>query len=221
MNKIILWVLLILIVVAGGYYLLNRDMGGNVGETNNQEIVKYFQEQMIALGIADIGHPIEGFDDNMLMMAFPGLVPSDFAGVEAFEGHYEVVGGESTFVRDATEPMSSAERTVSDAGYITLLNNVSTRLESPATTEVEVVEIIEIINTSERVQTSLGQGVRVLGITITPQEVLEDSRCPADAQCIWAGAIKVRGALTASVTSAQTFELTKPVTTEGLQVEMV
>jgi hypothetical protein len=38
----------------------------------------------------------------------------------------------------------------------------------------------------------LGQSVHVDGITVRPERVIEDSRCPANANCIWAGRVVVR-----------------------------
>lgn len=38
----------------------------------------------------------------------------------------------------------------------------------------------------------LGDDIRVDGNTIRPVEVLEDSRCPIDATCVWAGRVRVR-----------------------------
>jgi hypothetical protein len=38
----------------------------------------------------------------------------------------------------------------------------------------------------------LGERVQVDGPAVTPVEVLEDSRCPADVQCVWAGRLRVR-----------------------------
>ena len=39
---------------------------------------------------------------------------------------------------------------------------------------------------------ALGDGFDAGGATVTPIEVLEDSRCPVDAQCIWAGQLRIR-----------------------------
>lgn len=38
---------------------------------------------------------------------------------------------------------------------------------------------------------ALGQVASVNGLTVRPLEVLEDSRCPANVQCVWAGRIVV------------------------------
>ena len=38
----------------------------------------------------------------------------------------------------------------------------------------------------------LGQTVRLGSVSVTPLEVVEDSRCPADVQCVWAGRLVLR-----------------------------
>lgn len=38
----------------------------------------------------------------------------------------------------------------------------------------------------------LGQTVRVSGPTVRPLKVIEDSRCPANARCVWAGRVVLR-----------------------------
>ena len=39
---------------------------------------------------------------------------------------------------------------------------------------------------------ALGQMAETNGIRVQPLELLEDSRCPADVQCVWAGRMVVR-----------------------------
>jgi hypothetical protein len=39
---------------------------------------------------------------------------------------------------------------------------------------------------------SLGERVYVDGPYVTPLEVLEDSRCPADVMCVWAGRLRIK-----------------------------
>jgi hypothetical protein len=38
----------------------------------------------------------------------------------------------------------------------------------------------------------IGQTVRVGGPTVKPLAVIEDSRCPADVVCVWAGQVRLR-----------------------------
>lgn len=37
----------------------------------------------------------------------------------------------------------------------------------------------------------IGQTFRVNGLRITPIKVIEDSRCPMNARCIWAGTVRI------------------------------
>lgn len=45
---------------------------------------------------------------------------------------------------------------------------------------------------SELAWAALGQQIVVGGIAVTPRELLEDSRCPANVQCVWAGQVRLR-----------------------------
>lgn len=67
----------------------------------------------------------------------------------------------------------------------------------------------------------LGETTNLLGIKITPLQVLEDSRCPIDVQCIQAGTLRLRANLeTASGVSEQVFLLGESITTEAAMVKM-
>ena len=181
----------------------------------------YFRQRLVASGVADVGQPIEGFDAGLLMLAFPGLLESDFHMVETLEGHYEFKGGALTHVRNQDQPVSSAERTVSDEGYATLLLNVSSRMDMKAGTEADVDRIIAAINTDETIQTKIDQGGSAFGVTIVPLEVMEDSRCPSDVQCIWAGTVRLRARVeSGGGTSEETFELGKAVQKAGVEITL-
>ena len=39
---------------------------------------------------------------------------------------------------------------------------------------------------------ALNETVSVDGLKVTPKEVLEDSRCPQNARCVWAGRLRLR-----------------------------
>lgn len=40
---------------------------------------------------------------------------------------------------------------------------------------------------------AIGQGQQLArGLTVTPLEVLEDSRCPVEADCVWEGRVRIR-----------------------------
>lgn len=45
------------------------------------------------------------------------------------------------------------------------------------------------------VEARLGETVRLGDVSVRPIAVVEDSRCPADVQCVWAGRLRLRAAL--------------------------
>ncbi len=47
----------------------------------------------------------------------------------------------------------------------------------------------------ELVWAALGQQAVVGTVAVTPLELLEDSRCPANVQCVWAGQVRNRAAI--------------------------
>lgn len=60
------------------------------------------------------------------------------------------------------------------------------------------------------------------GVTLTPREVIEDSRCPTDVQCIQAGRVRLRATLTSGLgTANQVFLVGEPITTEAEAVTLV
>lgn len=59
----------------------------------------------------------------------------------------------------------------------------------------------------------LNEEVRIGDLRVTPLAVLEDSRCPADATCVWAGRVRLRVAI--SGTGEQVMEINQPVAVSG------
>jgi hypothetical protein len=75
---------------------------------------------------------------------------------------------------------------------------------------------------TERIEASIGASVGGLGIEIEPLEVIEDSRCPIDVECIQAGTVRVRTLLTSGLgTANQIFELGQTITTEAEMVTLI
>ncbi|KND47119.1 MAG: hypothetical protein AB199_01665 [Parcubacteria bacterium C7867-004] len=54
-------------------------------------------------------------------------------------------------------------------------------------------EALPIPGTVEARTVALGEIVTAFGVSVTPLEVVEDSRCPANANCIQAGTVRVQG----------------------------
>lgn len=68
----------------------------------------------------------------------------------------------------------------------------------------------------------IGQPVRVGDLIITPKKLVEDSRCPVDARCVWAGRVVVKSTIAGSGW-ADTADLTlgEPYGTHGKVVALV
>lgn len=210
-----------MIVVVGVFAVWNGNGKNVVTVEPNDALSEYFEDKMIEWAVADVGQPIEGFDSDLLTAAYPGLVAADFDGVETSEGKYLLQGGSAVFVREASEPVSSAERMISSAGYETLLVNVSKRLNMPADSKENVEALIQAINTGERISIGLGKSGTMFGTTLIPTEVLEDSRCPVDVQCIQAGRVRVRTTVVSGMgTSTTIFETEKSFTTETEEITL-
>lgn len=75
---------------------------------------------------------------------------------------------------------------------------------------------------SSTVTTYLGGTARALSVVVTPLALVQDSRCPADVQCIWAGTVVIRARIESGLgTSTREFELGKPVTTEAEEITLI
>ena len=109
------------------------------------EIVDAFQNKLVSRGVEKQGQPIEGFDAFLLMQAFTGLHEEDFDGVLAFEGVYRYEGGQLVYERLVTQPITSAERTVSNKGYGILLENLSERLGLSIQDEQAAVGLVDTL----------------------------------------------------------------------------
>jgi hypothetical protein len=76
--------------------------------------------------------------------------------------------------------------------------------------------------TFARVETYLGGRDGGLYLTINPREVVSDSRCPKDVQCVWAGTVEVRAAVETKVAHGEhIFKLGEPITVGDLSVTLV
>lgn len=68
----------------------------------------------------------------------------------------------------------------------------------------------------------IGQIVGPTTLTINPLEVTDDSRCPANVQCVWAGTVKVKTQVVRNgTTTAENFELAVPRTFGSTTITLV
>src|SRR3989338_4954379 len=116
MKKILIAVIILVIAGAGYYAYTQGWLAGSAGTVSDRN-AKYFMDEVVRLGVADVGQPIEGFDYTILTMAFPGLLPDDFNGVATVRSPGKAM----------VNMISSAERAVSEEGYKKLLENLSAR----------------------------------------------------------------------------------------------
>lgn len=64
------------------------------------------------------------------------------------------------------------------------------------------------------VAASIGEAADLGGVTIRPLEVVEDSRCPNNVQCIWAGRLRLRAAVS-GVSGDSVLTLGEPLQTSN------
>src|SRR6185503_18234909 len=65
--------------------------------------------------------------------------------------------------------------------------------------------------TSATIKTSMDQAMTGLSVTITPYDLVSDSRCPSDVQCIWAGTVELKARIATKVGNGeQVFKLGEP-----------
>ena len=77
-------------------------------------------------------------------------------------------------------------------------------------------------DSSALVSARLGQTVRLGALRITPMRVEEDSRCPADANCIQTGTLRLQARLEAESGAAERgLTLDQPLSFGGRRIELV
>ncbi len=76
--------------------------------------------------------------------------------------------------------------------------------------------------TSATVEAGVGKSATALGVGIFPLEVLEDSRCPLDVECVWAGRVRVSVRIHSALgDSTMTFTPNTPITTEAETITLL
>ncbi|MCK9351694.1 MAG: hypothetical protein WCT49_01890 [Candidatus Paceibacterota bacterium] len=74
----------------------------------------------------------------------------------------------------------------------------------------------------ETVMVSIGEKKTASDVSIAPRELLEDSRCPANVQCIQAGTVRMKALMISGLgTALQEFALGKMITTEAEEVTLI
>ncbi|MFT5849989.1 MAG: hypothetical protein ACI9H6_000818 [Patiriisocius sp.] len=94
-----------------------------------------------------VGVPIEGYEPQMFLQVFPGLVETDFEGVEASTGAYTIVEGKLAFKADDTKLIHSAATAISRTGIETLLLNVAGRIGIDLSTDGTITDVMRALTT--------------------------------------------------------------------------
>ena len=69
---------------------------------------------------------------------------------------------------------------------------------------------------------TIGQSTRVGALVVTPQSVIEDSRCPINARCVWAGRLILKSRIDgAGWRETANLTLGVPYTTHGAGLALV
>lgn len=97
----------------------------------------------------------------------------------------------------------------------------ATKTQKPVPAPITPAETIPEKD-NEQLEAKINQTISAFGIQITPLEVLEDSRCPADVQCIQAGTVRLKMLLKSGENEINaTFTLNEPVSTDTATVTLV
>lgn len=111
----------------------------------DQTIVDVFQFTLQDEVDKKLGHPIEGYEPQMFLQVFPGLVETDFNGVEASLGYYRIQNGKLQHEMSDTGLVHSAAGAVTRKGMKTLLNNIAARAEINLAESGTLTDIIEVL----------------------------------------------------------------------------
>ena len=92
-----------------------------------------------------LGAAEEGYVPEMFLQVFPGLVETDFDGVEASVGRYEIIDGRLQHIPDDTKLMHSAAKVISRTGIETLLYNIADRIQIDLRADGTITELMSAI----------------------------------------------------------------------------
>ncbi|MEX0933968.1 MAG: hypothetical protein WD003_01770 [Candidatus Paceibacterota bacterium] len=146
---------IIVFVASLALFLLISFFAGSSRISVADEVVVYFQEQVIQKGVSRVGQPIEGFNALLLKNAFPGLRDGDFDRVVTREGVYRLEGGVLHYKRSVKTPITSAEEMITKEGYAQLLHNLLIRYEITPPSMIAVDRLLLFIDEPDIYKTLL------------------------------------------------------------------
>jgi hypothetical protein len=146
-KKLLILIGLLIILIFAIIGLIYRD-------SKQSNFAPLFSEELQRAGVERVGQPIEGFNAFIYLEAFPGFEEEDFDNVETLEGITKSKDGELIYERTASSPVTSAESTISEKGYATLLTNFSKRVGIEVRTETDIATLLEKLREGDEVQAS-------------------------------------------------------------------
>lgn len=119
-------------------------------EALEAELENYFVERIWEVATDNLDAiPIEGFTPGLYLGAFPALEEYDFDGTQAYGGVWEYEDGELVFMRDYSEPITSAEGTLTQEGVKQLYRNLKIRMDFQIVTKADVDSFLEFLSQKE------------------------------------------------------------------------
>ncbi len=126
-NSQAVGVLLLGALVCAGAWAYNTSPHSISSAEEVTEVAR-FSAEMRGKVIAEIGHPIEGFEPFMFMELYPGLTPQDFNEVDALIGTYRIQDGQIVYDPNGIHKIHAAARAISDGGMAQLYHNILARV---------------------------------------------------------------------------------------------
>lgn len=136
------------------------------------------------------------------------------------------IAPQTTEFRDGTVIVNYADRELGEAFAVAphIGKSLYLKYDSVSNSFGEVVQNFEGESNVplKRLTAHLNETVSAFGVSVTPKEVLEDSRCPVDAVCVWEGRVRISATVVSEIAaSTQEFVLREPVVFEGEEVTLL
>jgi len=137
----------IIFIFFGGFDVLQRFISDAPEKNNNiqADIVDIFRFTLEDEVRKKIGMPKEGYEPAMFIKVFPGLVETDFDGVQASLGVYQMHEGTLQYVLDDSKLVHSAAKAITREGYRTLLHNIANRIDIDLSSTGTITDVMRSI----------------------------------------------------------------------------
>jgi len=156
-KKLMPYIVAIAIIIIGTVIIFAIDSGSTIdvgqdfGGGNQDENFKSYFSTAITDKAVEINNglrPIEGFSPLLLKNTFSNLNDRDFDNVKAMGGRYDFVNNKLVFkeIMVEGEPITSAYDTISQEGYLTLLDNLSSRFSMEINSVEDIDALVARIN---------------------------------------------------------------------------